>query len=114
VCATGPSALNVNVNFYATLRQISGGKRVDLELPRGATLNNALQAIMNRYPGMDQVLLDDGGRVQPFIRVFHNGRDTIDIEKALALPLDPGDRLDIFPAIAGGRGSDPYGYLGRS
>jgi len=65
-------------------------------------MDDALALIMKLYPGMDQVLLDGRGRVQPFIRVFINGRDTVDIEKALGMQLSSGDRLDIFPAIAGG------------
>ena len=40
----------MKVNFYATLRDITGGKVVDIPVDQGVTAQQLLDAIIARYP----------------------------------------------------------------
>lgn len=92
------------VFLYATLRQAAGTNNAEVAVDGGTTLEQALRQLVSRYPAIGPVLLDGNGRVQQHVRIFLNGRDTVDVDEALRLTLNNEDRLDIFPAIAGGNG----------
>jgi molybdopterin synthase sulfur carrier subunit len=92
----------MNVNFYATLRQVTGCKSVEFSLPPGATVQGLLDAVLERFPDMAAQVLDDRGRLYSHVHIFINGRDVPYLDRALATPLDPGDSVDFFPAVGGG------------
>lgn len=92
----------MNVNFYATLRQVTGCKSVEFPLPEGATVQRLLDAVLERFPGMRPKLLDEQGRLHSHVHVFINGRDAPYLERALETPLEMDDTVDLFPAVGGG------------
>jgi len=92
----------VNVNFYATLRQISGGKTVDLPLRAGATVRELLDAVLERFPEMRDYLLDEHGNLYGHVHLFINGRDAPYLDHALETKLTEKDSIDLFPAVGGG------------
>lgn len=92
----------VNVNFYATLRQIAGGKTVDLPLAAGATVRELLDAVIDRFPEMRSNLFDEHGNLYGHVHVFINGRDAPYLEHALETRLSEKDAIDLFPAVGGG------------
>lgn len=92
----------MNVNFYATLRQVAGCKSVEFPLPAGATVQRLLDAVLERFPGMAGKLLDDQGRLYPHVHIFINGRDAPYLDRALETPLEKDDAVDLFPAVGGG------------
>jgi sulfur-carrier protein len=65
----------MNVNFYATLRQITGQKTVEFDLPDGISVQQLLDAVLLKYPDMRDDLLDENGRLYGHIHLFINGRD---------------------------------------
>jgi molybdopterin synthase sulfur carrier subunit len=97
-----PEYGRVNVNFYATLRQIAGRKTVTLPLAAGATVKALLDAVIERFPGMRSALFDEEGRLFPHVHVFINGQDAPHLEHALETRLREGDAIDLFPAVGGG------------
>ena len=92
----------MKVNFYATLRDVTGQKTVDFDLPESATVRQLLDAILKRYPLMRDKLFDENGDLLGFIHVFINGRDAPFLEDKLETVIHPEDTISIFPAVGGG------------
>jgi molybdopterin synthase sulfur carrier subunit len=92
----------MKVNFYATLRDITGEKTVEFDLPGGTTVDGLLAAVVERYPEMHQKLLDEDGTLFGHVHVFINGRDAPYLDRKLATTLEESDTVDFFPAVAGG------------
>ena len=81
------------------LRRYTGGE-ASIEVP-GATVAEALAAAFAAHPDLRLRLVDDAGRIHPYLAVFLNkaelGRDSLG-EAVLA----PGDTLTFLEAIGGG------------
>jgi molybdopterin synthase sulfur carrier subunit len=92
----------MNVNFYATLRQITGRKTVEFELPDGSTVRELVDIIIARYPTMGPELLNEDGELWPHVHVFINGRDLRYLPSGNLAVLQPGDKVNIFPPVGGG------------
>ncbi|MDO9301325.1 MAG: ubiquitin-like small modifier protein 1, partial [Anaerolineales bacterium] len=65
----------MKVNFFATLRDIAGGKSVEFELDHGITAQELLEAIMVRFPPMRKELTNEEGKMYGHVHFFINGRD---------------------------------------
>jgi sulfur-carrier protein len=92
----------MKVNFYATLRQITGQKTIEFDLAAGITVQQLLDAVLARYPEMQEDLLDENGRLYGHIHLFINGRDAPYLDNGLATIIKPKDKVDLFPAVGGG------------
>jgi molybdopterin synthase sulfur carrier subunit len=92
----------VRINFYATLRQIVGGKTLDLEIPQGATVRQLLDEIIRAYPLIKRELFNENGELYGHVHVLVNGRDVPYLENVLDTVLSPQDIVTIFPAVGGG------------
>lgn len=68
---------------------------------RCATVGEALDELVERFPDLGPRLLTDDGAVRPFVAVMVDGRDIRHLD-ALATPLSVNAELDIFPPVAGG------------
>ena len=53
----------MRVNFYATLRQIVGQKTVEFKLPLGATAQDVVDAVVERFPALRPELVDEHGQL---------------------------------------------------
>lgn len=84
--------MEIQVRLFATLRQLAGWSQQPLELPAGATLDEALAAIDQRYPALTI------GR-----RTFYAA---VNQEYAKGdQVLHDGDEVAIFPPVSGGSDS---------
>ena len=92
----------MQVDFYATLRQIVGTKTVDFPLPDGSTIAHLLEEVFIRYPAMRSELLDDEGQLHGHVHVLVNGRDVPYLENTLNSVIHIDDTISIFPAVGGG------------
>jgi len=92
----------VKVHFYATFRPIVGGKTVDIEAPAGATVQTVVDAIVARFPELAEALRAEDGSVPRGVHVFVNGRGAGYLTAGYATPVGAADRIDVFPAVAGG------------
>ena len=92
----------MQVNFYATLRQIVGGKTVEFPLPEGATVGQLVDLVIATFPALRHELLDENGQLYGHVHVFVNGRDAPRLEQALDTILQPEDVISVFPAVGGG------------
>jgi molybdopterin synthase sulfur carrier subunit len=92
----------MKVNFYATLRQITGQKTVEFELPDGSTVRELVNIIIDSYPTMGRELLNEDDELWPHVHVFVNGRDARYLPSGSQAVLRPGDKVSIFPPVGGG------------
>jgi molybdopterin synthase sulfur carrier subunit len=92
----------MQVNFYATLRQIVGGKTVELPLPAGSTAQDLIDALIARFPALRDQLLDEHGQLYQHVHLFVNGRDAEYLDGGLRAVLSPTDTVNIFPPVGGG------------
>lgn len=92
----------MKVNFYATLRDVTGKKTVDIELPDNATVRQLIDAIIIRYPLMRDKLLQKNGDLWGHVHVFINGRDAPFLNDQLETVIKLSDTVSVFPAVGGG------------
>lgn len=96
----------MKVNFYATLRQIVGGKTADIPVEEGATVQQLLDEIISRYPALAPELLNDKGALYGHVHLFVNGRDSPFLDDGMDTVLNPDDTISVFPAVGGGEGDE--------
>jgi molybdenum cofactor biosynthesis protein MoaC/molybdopterin converting factor subunit 1 len=82
----------VHVRLFAMLREAAGRDSLDLEVPEGATVADALTALA-REPGLSELL----GRLP--VRAARNREYVPDDEV-----LETGDELAVIPPVSGGSG----------
>ncbi len=91
----------MDVCFYATLRQVVGGKRVAFDLPDGTTTLDVLRAAEQRFPALTPLMWEKDGSLSDYIKVFVDGREMRHLQ-GLATIVPQDAQLDIFPPAAGG------------
>ena len=83
------------VRLRGPLKRLAGGGEVHVG---GATVGELLRALEREKPPLDGWILDERDRIRRHINVFVNGeRGSEDT------PVGEGDRVDVLPAISGGR-----------
>jgi molybdopterin converting factor small subunit len=81
------------------MRTLTGGaSEVEVE---AADVAGLIAALESRHQGVRDRLLDGSGALRRHVRVFVNDEDVRALQQE-ATPLQPGDRVAIVPAIAGG------------
>ena len=78
--------------------QTAGERAVEVG---GATIGDAVQALVGRHPALASQLLTADGELHRFVNVYLNGRD-VRYLAGLATPVDERDEIRLLPAIAGG------------
>lgn len=93
----------MKVNFFATLRDIAGGKVVEFPVQEGVTAEHVLGAIIERFPLMKKELLDPAsGKMYGHVHFFINGRDVQFLDDGFQTHIMPDDTVNVFPAVGGG------------
>ena len=89
----------VEIKLPTVLRaQADGQATVSID---GATVGEAFNSLVARYPGLRGNLLDDAGSLHKFVNVYKDD-DDIRYLDGLDTALKDGDTLSILPAVAGG------------
>ncbi len=92
----------MRVNFYATLRELAGGKTVVVDPATPVTARTALKAVTDIRPKLAEKVWDAAGQLTDYIHVFVNGRQSEYLPQGLDTPITEQDALDIFPPVGGG------------
>jgi molybdopterin converting factor small subunit len=91
------------VRIPTPLRPYTDGQK---EVPTdGASVKNALDNLVARFPGLRPHLFNGDGGLRPYVNVFLNDRDIRDLDGERTA-LGPEDTLMIVPSIAGGTPAD--------
>jgi len=87
------------VKIPTQLRAAAGG---DAEaVVEGATVQEVLESLFDRYGELRARLADDDGSLRRFVNVYVAGED-IRFLDGLSTPVGDGAELTILPAVAGG------------
>ena len=92
----------MNVNFYATLRDLAGARTLTFDLPDGVTVRELIDRVVQLFPAMRPELFDEDGELFGHVHVFINGKDAPHLDRALETALTKADKVDLFPAVGGG------------
>lgn len=92
----------MKVNFFATLRDIAGGKTVEFNVEYGITAKDLLDTIIVRFPLMKKELLNENGEMFGHVHFFINGRDVQFTEDQFQTKIMQDDTVNVFPAVGGG------------
>ncbi len=87
------------VKIPTPLRELAeGARQVEVE---AETVEDLLEALDSRYPGIRERLCEPNGALRPFISIYV-GRDDVRLRDGLATRLHPADEIFIVPAMSGG------------
>jgi molybdopterin synthase sulfur carrier subunit len=92
----------MKVNFYATLRDIAGGKTIEFDVDHGVTAQELLNVIVERFPLMRKELLNEDGSMYGHVHFFINGRDVQFTANQFQTKIMSEDTVNVFPAVGGG------------
>jgi len=92
----------MKVNFFATLRDIAGGKTVEFDVDHGITAKELLDAVIEKFPLMEKELLNDTGEMYGHVHFFINGRDVQFTDDKFQTKIMQDDTVNVFPAVGGG------------
>lgn len=92
----------MKVNFFATLRDVAGGKTVEFDLEHGITAQELLDTIIEKFPLMKKELLNENGEMYGHVHFFINGRDVQFTDDKFQTKIMPRDVVNVFPAVGGG------------
>ena len=67
----------------------------------GATVQNVLDNLGNRFPELKKQLFNDKGEIRHFVNVYKGSEDTRTLD-GMQTAVVAGDELSIVPSIAGG------------
>lgn len=81
--------MEITVRLFASLREMAGTGQCTLEIPEGATLEQAIDHLLRRYPALD------GHQASWHFAVNQEHAEAHAV-------LKDGDTVAIFPYVAGG------------
>ncbi|MEX2275319.1 MAG: ubiquitin-like small modifier protein 1 [Actinomycetota bacterium] len=91
--------MSVQVKLPTILRKHADGQaKVDAD---GATLNEVLNDLETRFPGITKNVRSDDGGLHRFINIYVNDED-VRYLGSLETPVTEGDTISLLPAVAGG------------
>lgn len=87
------------IRIPSSMRALTDGEpTVQVE---GATVREALAALVERFPSVESRLFDDAGKVRRFVNLFV-GEEDVRFAQGLDTAVPAGATLSILPAVAGG------------
>ena len=87
--------------LFAHLRDAAGGQRIAVEVADGATVEQALDALVSDRPELADELFEDG-ELADHIRLLVDGEDPFVGGEGLETTIDDGTELALFPPVSGG------------
>jgi molybdopterin synthase sulfur carrier subunit len=88
--------------LFANLAETAGEKEVAVDVPEGATLREAFDALLDAHPGLREEVLDAEGELHEHVNVLHNDANPFVEGDGFDTELAAGDRLALFPPVSGG------------
>ena len=92
--------MKVRMKMFANMQEISGTGEVSLEAD---TVMSALEQLVDMFARLKAEIFEDYGRreLKARVKIMVNGRN-IDYLDGLETRLSEGDRVAVFPILAGG------------
>jgi len=93
--------VKLRVKFLATLYELTGVLKTEVEVPDGLTIRGLIDALARKYAKLREELLDEGGNLKPMYNILVNGR-AVEWLNGLDTRLKDGDEVVFIPLAAGG------------
>lgn len=92
--------MTVDVRLFATFQEISSRSRLKVDAP---DVLHLLHELVDRYQALEPEIFEDREkpRLRERVKIMVNGRN-IEFLDGLKTGLKDGDRVAVFPTIAGG------------
>jgi len=87
--------------LFAHLRDAADGETVSVDVDPGATVEDALAALVETEPALRAELFEDG-ELADHIRLLVDGEDAFAAREGLATELTGDTELALFPPVSGG------------
>jgi MoaD family protein len=93
--------MKVKIKFFTTLREITGKKEEQLELPENATLENALDELSRKYGTEFIDYLFEKGKIRSYLQILIDGKNLNQLQ-GKKTKLNDGCTIAILPPAGGG------------
>ena len=87
--------------LFATLAEAAGSDTVCIVVGPDATVGDALVALLEEAPAVEDRIYDDGA-LYDHVRLLKNGESVFTAGDGLSEPITPDDELALMPAVSGG------------
>ncbi|AGB15349.1 MoaD family protein [Halovivax ruber XH-70] len=88
--------------LFADLAERAGDRHVAVDVEPGATVDDALHALLDGRGDLRDRVLDEDGTLSDGINVLRNGSEIHTQQEGLETTLEAGDELAMFPPVSGG------------
>lgn len=97
------NVMRVKVKFFAALREITGIKEGDIEMQEGATVENLLTKLTQKFgPQFKNYVFDEKtGTFKGYLQLLMDGKN-ISQKEGLKTRLNDGAQFAIVPPVGGG------------
>lgn len=89
------------IKVFANLREICGGSTVNIDAYNGDRVIDILEALIQKFPDLEEEVFTAERTLKPFVHVFINGKNIIH-EEGLKTKVKQEDQFALFPPVAGG------------
>ena len=93
--------MTVRVEICFSFKREINDADIALELDDGATVLDAVRALVARYPTLKPRLFDRTGKIHRHINALRNGGN-VSYRKGFDTPLADGDLVALLPPVGGG------------
>ena len=94
--------ISVLVDFSGISRMITGKSEFPMQLPQGATVENAIQELAKTFPKLIGEIIDPDGKQLIASNIFSLKGEKIISESETDYPLTDGDQLILLSLLSGG------------
>ena len=86
--------------LFADLRDVAGDRHVEVDVEAGASVEEALSALLSARPALRERVTGDDGELAEHVNVYRNGESLS--RDDFGEPVEPDDELALFPPVSGG------------
>jgi molybdopterin synthase sulfur carrier subunit len=88
--------------LFADLADSTERRHVTVDVEPGATVSDALEALLEQHPDLEERVLTEEGELQPHVSVLQNGTNLTTDTGGLETTTNEGDELALLPPVSGG------------
>ncbi|KON30463.1 hypothetical protein AC482_03810 [miscellaneous Crenarchaeota group-15 archaeon DG-45] len=94
--------MEIEVKFYAMLREIAGKRHERIEMPAKSSVRDLIDLLVDRYGGeFGRYIYDAEKRERRYLSYMLNGVNVNSLQ-GFDTPLSDGDVLSLLPPVGGG------------